>query len=82
MVDEREEIAKSAEEIVKYFMETTKDLPEVKETYFTQEKFNIVREDGAPISMKRFRKAFLSNAKRSDESGNLLVEVAGWAGER
>ncbi|MFN4133542.1 MAG: hypothetical protein ACK4GQ_04150 [Candidatus Hadarchaeales archaeon] len=85
MSDRQEEIAKSAEEIVNSFVEATRDIPEVKETYFTQESFNIVREDGCPTppeELARLRRAFLFNAPGSDDSGNLLVEVAGWVGER
>jgi aspartyl-tRNA(Asn)/glutamyl-tRNA(Gln) amidotransferase subunit C len=85
MAEKYEEIVRSAEEIVKSFVEAVKDLPEVKETYFPQENFNIVREDAAPAAYEeqaKFRKRFLSNAPASDDQGNLLVEVAGWAGER
>lgn len=85
MVERQREIERSAEEIVESFVEATKELPELKETYYSQDAYNIVRPDGEPAPAKErteFRKRFISNMPGSDEQGNLKVEVARWAGER
>ena len=85
MVERQKEIERSAEEIVESFVEAAKELPELKETYYSQEAYNIVRPDGEPASAKgraEFRKRFISNMPGSDEQGNLKVEVARWAEER
>lgn len=85
MREKQEEIIRSAEEIVNSFIQAVAGLPEVKETYFAQENFNVLRKDGAPAppeELARFREEFLSNAPASDEHGNLVVEVARWAEKR
>jgi predicted Asp-tRNA(Asn)/Glu-tRNA(Gln) amidotransferase subunit C len=85
MTERREEIERSAEEIVRSFVEAAEKLPELKETYYTQEAYNILRPDGKPTSAEEraeFRKRFISNMPSSDDQGNLKVEVARWAGER
>ena len=85
MAERIKEIERSAEEIVESFVEATKELPELKETYYNQEAYNIVRPDGEPTPPKErteFRKRFISNMPSSDDHGNLKVEVARWAGER
>lgn len=67
------------------FVKSAKNLPELKETYYSQEAFNIVRPDGEPTSeteRSEFRKRFVSNMPSSDEKGNLKVEVAKWSKER
>jgi hypothetical protein len=85
MAERQKEIERSAEEIVESFVEAAKKLPELKETYYSQEAYNIVRPDGKPIPAEEraeFRKRFISNMPGSDDHGNLKVEVARWAGER
>jgi len=84
MAERVKEIERSAEEIVESFVEATKELPELKETYYNQEAYNIVRPDGEPTPLKEcaeFRKRFISNMPSSDDHGNLKVEVARWVGE-
>lgn len=73
---------RSAEEIVKSFVEAAERLPELKETYYSQEAYNILRPDGSPTpedERTEFRKRFISIMPGSDEEGNLRVEVARWA---
>ncbi len=85
MSEREKEIERSAEEIVESFVEAAKELPELKETYYSQEAYNIVRPDGKPTPAEeraKFRKRFISNMPTSDEQGNLKVEVARWAEER
>ncbi|MDI6642833.1 MAG: hypothetical protein QMD95_02130 [Candidatus Hodarchaeaceae archaeon] len=85
MAERQKEIERSAEEIVRSFVEAAKELPELKETYYSQEAYNIVRPDGKPTpaeELAKFRKRFISNMPSSDEQGNLKVEVARWAEER
>ena len=85
MTERLKEIERSAEEIVESFVESAKKLPELKETYYSQEVYNIVRQDGKPTPAGKcaeFRKRFLSNMPGSDDQGNLKVEVARWVGER
>jgi predicted Asp-tRNA(Asn)/Glu-tRNA(Gln) amidotransferase subunit C len=85
MTERQREIERSAEEIVESFVEAAKKLPELKETYYNQETYNIVRSDGEPTPAKEraeFRKRFISNMPGVDDHGNLKVEVARWAGER
>jgi len=86
VMDERQrEIKRSAEEIVQSFIEAAKELPELKETYYSQEAYNVVRLDGKPTGIDvraDFRKRFISNMPAKDDQGNLKVEVARWAGER
>ncbi len=85
MTKREKEIERSAEEIVKSFVEAAKELPELKETYYSQEVYNIVRPDGKPTPAEgraKFRKRFISNMPTSDDQGNLKVEVARWAEER
>ena len=80
---ERErEIERSAEEIVRSFVEAAEKLPELKETYYSKESYNVVRPDGEPKragELAEFRKRFISIAPGTDEDGNLKVEVAKWA---
>ncbi len=76
-----EDVERAAEEIIKSFLESIRDLPETKETYYSQEMYNITRPDGQPAERRRledFRRMFLSNAPRKDEEGNIGVEVAAW----
>jgi Asp-tRNA(Asn)/Glu-tRNA(Gln) amidotransferase C subunit len=75
------EIERSAEEIVKSFLEASETLPSRKETYYSHEVYNIMRPDGEPSptgERSEFRKAFLKIMPHSDENGNLKVEVARW----
>ena len=77
-----EEIEKSAREIVESFVKAAEKLPEFKETYYSQESYNIVRPDGEPSreqERSEFRKHFISIMPGADEKGNLRVEVARWA---
>ena len=76
------EIERSAEEIVKSFLEASETLPTRKETYYSHEVYNIMRPDGEPSptgERSEFRKAFLKIMPHYDENGNLKVEVAKWA---
>lgn len=85
MAEKLKEIERSAEEIVESFVEAAKKLPELKETYYNQEAYNVVRPDGKPTPAEEraeFRKRFISNMPSSDEQGGLKVEVARWARER
>ena len=85
MAERVKEIERSAEEIVESFVKAAETLPKLKETYYSQEAYNIVRPDGEPTSMSElseFRKRFVSNMPSSDEKGNLRVEVAKWSKER
>ena len=85
MGERLKEIERSAEEIVESFVEATKEIPELKETYYSQEACNVVRPDGKPTPVEEcaeFRKRFISNMPSTDDQGNLKVEVARWAGER
>ncbi len=85
MAERQKEIERSAEEIVQSFVEATKELPELNETYYNQEAYNIVRPDGEPTPEENrleFRKRFISNMPGSDDQGNLRVEVARWVKER
>jgi Asp-tRNA(Asn)/Glu-tRNA(Gln) amidotransferase C subunit len=75
------EIERSAEEIVKAFVEASESLPVKKETYYSHEVYNIMRPDGEPSPSREradFRKRFLGIMPYSDENGNLKVEVAKW----
>jgi len=81
MAEKLKEIERSAQEVIDSFVEAAKDLPELKETYYSQETFNVVRPDGEPAPEKErteFRKRFISNMPGSDDKGNLRVEVARW----
>lgn len=85
MAEREKEIERGAEEIVKSFVEAAKELPKLKETYYSQESYNIVRPDGEPSREEErteFRKRFISVMPGVDEQGNLRVEVAKWAEER
>jgi len=85
MAEKIKEIERSAEEIVESFVKSTEALPELKETYYSQEAYNIFRPDGEPTpeaERSEFRKRFISNMPSSDEKGNLKVEVAKWSKER
>jgi Asp-tRNA(Asn)/Glu-tRNA(Gln) amidotransferase C subunit len=76
------EIERSAEEIVKSFLEASETLPTRRETYYSHEVYNIMRSDGEPSptsERSEFRRAFLEIMPHSDENGNLKVEVAKWA---
>jgi Asp-tRNA(Asn)/Glu-tRNA(Gln) amidotransferase C subunit len=75
------EIERSAEEIVKAFIEASESLPAKKETYYSHEVYNIMRPDGEPSpsdERSEFRMRFLGIMPHSDENGNLKVEVAKW----
>lgn len=77
----REEIEKSAEEIIETFVKAAEGLPQVEETYYTTKLQNIFRPDGEPTGEEeraRFRKGFLAIAPGKDEQGGLKVEVAKW----
>jgi predicted Asp-tRNA(Asn)/Glu-tRNA(Gln) amidotransferase subunit C len=77
----REEVERSAEEIVEEFTRVTEGLPTVRESYYGREEFNIMRPDGEPApegKLVEFKRRFLSIAPGSDEEGNVCVEVAGW----
>ncbi len=85
MVERSREIERSAEEIVQSFVKASEKLPELKETYYSQEAYNITRPDGEPTSEPEraaFRERFISNMPGSDDKGNLKVEVAKWSKER
>ena len=85
MVERLKEIERSAEEIVESFVKAAETLPEMKETYYSQEAYNIVRPDGEPTSKAKgseFRGRFIANMPGSDDKGNLKVEVAKWSKER
>lgn len=85
MAEKIKEIERSAEEIVESFVKSAENLPELKETYYNQEVYNIVRPDGEPTSeaeRSNFKKRFISNMPSSDDKGNLKVEVAKWSKER
>jgi hypothetical protein len=82
VAEKLKEIERSAEEIVDSFVKATGGLPELKETYYSREAFNVVRPDGEPTppqELAEFRRRFLSVMPGSDEEGNLRVEVARWA---
>lgn len=75
------EIERSAEEIVKSFVEISEGLPVERETYYSHDLRNIMRPDGKPSPAKElavFREAFLRIMPASDEEGSLRVEVAKW----
>ena len=75
------EIERSAEEIVESFVEASKGLPTLEETYYSQKLYNVVRPDGKPSPPEQrgdFRKYFIAAAPSTDEQGNLRVEVAKW----
>lgn len=81
----REEIERSAEEIVQSFVDAERGLPQLEETYYSHRVYNVVRPDGTPTSpaeREEFRRRFISIMPSSDEKGNLRVEVARWAEER
>jgi hypothetical protein len=85
MAERIKEIERSAEEIVESFVREAETLPELKETYYSQEAYNIVRPDGEPTpgeELSRFKERFIKNMPGSDEKGNLRVEVARWSRER
>jgi len=74
-------VERAAEEIIRSFLESIRDLPETRETYYSHEVYNITRPDGQPADRSRledFRARFLSTAPRKDEEGNIRVEVAAW----
>lgn len=76
-----DEVELSAEEIIKSFVEATKDMPSEVETYYSHEVYNVLRPDGEPSSdevRRDFRRRFLSIAPAVDEEGNLRAEVARW----
>ena len=76
------EIERSAEEIVKSFVEASETLPTKRETYYSYEVYNIMRRDGKPSSFgerSEFRRRFIEIMPNFDEDGNLRVEVARWA---
>ncbi len=82
MAERREdEVELSAEEIIKSFVEATKDMPSEVETYYSHEAYNVLRPDGEPSSeeaRRDFRRRFLAIAPSTDEDGNIRVEVARW----
>lgn len=82
LLEERlKEIERSAEEIVKSFLEASESLPTKRETYYSHEVYNIMRRDGEPspsVERSEFRRRFLEIMPNSDENGNLKVEVARW----
>lgn len=85
MGERAKEIERSAEEIVESFVKASEKLPELKETYYSQEAYNIMRPDGEPnpeAERLQFRKKFISNMPSTDDKGNLKVEVAKWSKER
>ena len=85
MSEREKKIERSAEEIVESFVRAAEELPKLKETYYNQETYNVVRPDGEPSSEKErieFRKHFISIMPGADEQGNLRVEVAKWVEER
>lgn len=85
MGDREEEIKRSAEEIIASFVKATENIPELKETYYSLEAYNVVRTDDEPSSEEErslFRSRFISLMPKSDELGNLKVEVARWSKER
>lgn len=74
------EIERSAEEMLDSFIEAARDLPSLKETYYSQDLYNIMRPDGEPLKERaEFRERFIANMPSSDDEGNLRVEVAKWA---
>lgn len=76
-----EEIKKSAEEVVDSFVDATEGLPELKETYYGQDTVNVFRSDEDPKSrdeLDEFKEKFVKVMPKSDEDGNLEVEVAKW----
>ena len=81
MSEREREIERSAEEIVESFVKAAERLPELKETYYSHEIYNITHPDGKPSSEREraeFRKRFAAIAPGVDEEGNLRVEVAKW----
>ncbi len=85
MGERSKEIERSAEEIVESFVKASAKLPALKETYYSQEAYNIMRPDGEPTpetERKEFRERLISNMPGSDDKGNLKVEVAKWSKER
>ncbi|MCS7131602.1 MAG: hypothetical protein NZ934_02615 [Hadesarchaea archaeon] len=82
MAEQREdEVELSAEEIIKSFLEATKDVPSEVETYYSHEMYNVLRSDGEPSTAEAradFRRRFLKIAPSVDEDGNIRVEVARW----
>ena len=81
-MDREQEIERSVEEMVKSFLKAAGKLPELKETYYSRESYNVVRPDGEPKpagELAEFRKRFISTAPGTDRDGNLKVEVAKWA---
>lgn len=82
MDEERlEKIRESAQQIVDSFMEATEGLPALKETYYSQDTLNVLRQDGEPSSKEKradFRKRFRRIMPKSGEEGELEVEVAEW----
>jgi len=85
MGEKLKEIERGAEEIIENFIKSVETLPELKETYYSQEAYNIMRPDGDPTQeteRSEFRKRFISNMPSTDDRGNLKVEVARWTKER
>ncbi len=80
-MERREDIRRSAEEILQEFLRVTKDLPQLEESYYiTAPRGSRLREDAEPSpksELEDFRKRFLSLAS-CDELGNIRVEVAKW----
>jgi hypothetical protein len=67
-----------AEEILKAFIRDSEKLPPARELYYSQEKFNLTREDAEPERQEEFRKRFLSIVPAKDEAGFIKTEVAKW----
>ncbi len=85
MAEREKEIGCNVEEIIKSFVAAAEDLPKLKETYYSQETYNVSRPDGEPSregERTEFRKRFISIMPGADEQGNLRVEVAKWVEER
>lgn len=72
------DIEESAEEVVDSFAEIEKDLPTQEETYYSQDRLNVLRSDGEPTAKEGFRKNFLEIMPDQDDKGSLKVEVAEW----
>lgn len=76
-----EDIKESAEEVVDSFAEIEKELPTQEETYYSQDRLNVLRSDGKPTpkgELEEFRKNFLEIMPEQGDEGSLKVEVAEW----
>lgn len=76
-----EDIKESAEEVVDSFAEIEKELPTQEETYYSQDRLNVLRPDGEPTpkgELEEFRKNFLEIMPEQGDEGSLKVEVAEW----